>query len=321
MADLPSIEEKLAGQINQSSRQSASDVSDLEDIWDSDYYNTDNEEEGTADDEGNSTDEDGDIKGTGPIVRRSNYPEAKWITDYETNDFNHLRKSPTNDTVPRFTLFPKLPPELRNKIIKHALPPNSTIRLRFKVFPLNPDTDNPDDKCFFGLFMHNPRSSSLLPVNKDFRGFYKDRFPSIIKVGVDETSYFYYSPSELVYLENFTVFISLPEFMPWLLQHNWVKEVTQIAIRMNQEVVMQIHLLMIWGGNDFVVREDVTRWKGILGCFEKLKRIRFVEADAAGDRMDKRYPVGEPSRAGFEVGLGVLRERMRDVRDFEMSLW
>lgn len=170
--------------------------------------------------------------------------------------------------------------------------------------------------------MHNPRSSSLLRVNKDFRGFYKARFPCIIKIGVGETSYFYYSPDELVYLENFTIFMSISGFIPWLLQRSWVVEVTQLAIRMDEEVVLQIYQLMLWGENGFSVdRADVERWKGILGRFEKLRAIKFVEADAAGDRCNRRYPYGEPSREGFEVGLRVLRERMRDVREFEMGLW
>jgi len=62
-----------------------------------------------------------------------------------------------------------------------------------------------------------------------------------------------------------------------------------LLIRMDTGVVLQIYQLMLWGKNGFgVARSDIARWKEILCAFERLRVIKFVEANAARDRGDGR---------------------------------
>jgi hypothetical protein len=85
------------------------------------------------------------------------------------------------DSQPTFTLFPRLPPELRLKILKDALPVGHKgrrfIRVKARIGAPSPRSNEP---CWFivdnNAYSSDVKDVSLLGVNKEFRHVYLRHF-------------------------------------------------------------------------------------------------------------------------------------------------
>jgi hypothetical protein len=90
------------------------------------------------------------------------------------------------DPQPTFTLFPKLPPELRLKILKDALPVGHKgrrfIRVKARIGALSPRSKDP---CWFivdnNAYSPDVKDIGILGVNKEFRHVYLRHFDKTLK--------------------------------------------------------------------------------------------------------------------------------------------
>lgn len=145
------------------------------------------------------------------------------ITDLLSGSLNNLRllSNEMNETQePGFSPFPRLPFELRLKVLEHALPPSTTIRLKahvlisdssfglYVIFSISTDGAyspfEPKPKPrHLTASLKRTRMTNLLITTKETRDYYLLMYPLSLPSGLNGKAQIRFSPLETIFIDNF----------------------------------------------------------------------------------------------------------------------